>query len=279
MGNTLCVEDVVSMETPSRIVTDHGKDFEIFVTGDVHGSGSDVYARLSRVVREMDPDRGDSIVWAGDVGVCYGPYDVRWEMLDHMEDFGSDCGILSVIMRGNHDTRYCRDIMNDRLGLWHSDRWCGIEVLSLDAYPHVLFVADSGSLLSWRDMSVMLIPGAFSVDRDLRLAYGWPYEPSELLTWSEWETVLDFADAGADAVISHTCPEVWMELFSDLLIPGLDQSRLDHSMERGMNAVLDRIGDRCRAWLFGHFHDDRDVPGTCGRMLFEDVVRLSDEVR
>ena len=279
MGSTLCVEGIGSKEAPSRVVSDHGKDFEMFVTGDVHGSASAVYARLRRVVSEMGTNRGDSVVWAGDVGVSYGLYDVRWEMLDHMEDFGSDCGIHSVIMRGNHDTRYCRDIMGDRLGPWHVDLWCGVEVLSLDAYPHVLFVADSGSLLSWRDMSVMLIPGAFSVDRDLRLAYGWPYEPSELLTWSEWETVLDFADAGADAVISHTCPEAWMEIFSDLLIPGLDQSCLDHSMERGMNAVLDRIGDRCRAWLFGHFHDDRYVPGTCGRMLFEDVVRLSDEVR
>lgn len=261
-----------------RVVRDHGDDFELFVTGDVHGDVYDVRHRLDRLEREFELSDGDSLVWLGDFGFAYGRSMPRWRMLDAIELFGERTGVRSVVMRGNHDSRYCRDIVRDAFGPWHVELWCGTEVLCLDDYPNAFFLPDAGSRLAWRGLSVLAIPGAFSVDGEARRAYGWPYEPEETLTWDEWEKVLDLADAGVDAVLSHTCPESWVGLFSDLLIPGLDQSKVDRSMERGMDAVLSRVGDRCQAWLFGHFHDDRSLPGTCGHMLMHDISRLSDLV-
>ena len=56
-----------------------------------------------------------------------------------------------------------------------------------------------------------------------------------------------------DLVLTHTCPLDWEP--TDLFIGGIDQTKVDTSMEVWMNTLKDKIS--WKVWLFAHFHTDR----------------------
>lgn len=254
----------------------------IYVTGDIHADTRDLYSRLEGIDLKSD----DKIIICGDVGIKYGgriSRDLLWVMSQEYpcNDF--------IIMRGNHDDRYIRDmhlnigdstdlnqpkehILKTEDNLWYNER-----------YPNVYYVSDTGGLYHIENVDILFIPGAFSVDGGYRRAYHLPYEYQELLTKSEMNELyglvqdyLAVKSARPLFVVSHTCPLTWEKYFRDLFFDGINQSEVDKSMEIWMNKVLNLLKgyENFCGWYFGHFHDDRDIPNSFGHMLFHNVVPI-----
>ena len=154
--------------------------------------------------------------------------------------------------------------------------WGGGPVLFDRKAPNVLYLPDAGGLYRIGERACLFVPGAFSVDGALRVMRGWPYESQEQLTPDEAAALLEAAHANrVDYVLSHTCPLSWERHFRDLFLPGVDQSRVDRSMEAWMDELLDVVAPSLRGWYFGHFHDDRSIPAEVPAcMVFRRLVEL-----
>lgn len=254
----------------------------IYVTGDVHADAGDLDARLQGIDLKLD----DKIIICGDVGIKYGDrvsQDMLWVMSQEYPD--NDF----IIMRGNHDDRYIRDmylnpgdkmhlnlpkehILKTEDNLWYDER-----------YPNVYYVSDTGGFYHIENVDILFIPGAFSVDGKYRRLYQLPYEYQERLTIPEMDKlygrIQDYLKVKTSRplfVVSHTCPLMWERYFRDLFFDSVNQSTVDKSMELWMNKVLDLLEgyENFYGWYFGHFHDDRDIPKSFGHMLFRNIVPI-----
>lgn len=246
----------------------------VFLTGDIHSNAFEFSVRLLDDEGEMLVREGDTLVCLGDVGLLYGDY-----LMGDLRRVMSDLPCDVVVMRGNHDTRYCRDL---RSGLyagkrWRKRDWCGGSVMFDERYPNILYLPDGGGLFSIDGMNCLVVPGAFSVDGEWRRENYYPFEPKEQLTPAEMDALMSVARGGrVDYVLSHTCPLAWEQHFRDLFLPGIDQSKVDRTMERWMDELLEVVAPGLLGWYFGHFHHDRTIPAAVpARMLFHDVVELA----
>lgn len=252
-----------------------------FVTGDIHANIYDLETRLE----EANVSEGDTIIIAGDVGLVYGkPYLGRsgtWQQptdrIDNLEYVCEDFGVHCAVIRGNHDTRYIRDMREGMLGDFsHVCNENGSWYLLYRA-PHVLFASDRGGAYHIAGKDVLVIPGAWSIDGAWRRYNDVAWEREEQLDPAERARLLGMAKhIPFDAVISHTCPKAWMAKMGDLLLQGYPN--IDNTMEAWLDEVLEAVNETSDTnnpkWYFGHFHDDRKIRGTSGRLLYHDMVRL-----
>ena len=78
-----------------------------------------------------------------------------------------------------------------------------------------------------------------------------------------------------DLILSHTCPIMFEP--TDLFLPIVDQNLVDKSMERFLGSIEYHVD--YKAWLWGHYHANRDYPRTDGKrrtMLFQNAINLND---
>ena len=63
----------------------------------------------------------------------------------------------------------------------------------------------------------------------------------------------------------------------DLFISDIEQNNVDKSMEKFLDEIL--IETKYYGhWYFGHFHDDRDIPGTKATMLYKKIIPLGEYI-
>lgn len=245
----------------------------LYAMGDVHGSEAD--ARWS--VDHMDGElrEGDALVCLGDVGIRYGRH-VSWGLLRYLASL--PCDVL--VMRGNHDVRYCRDLRSGAFGRGVDTSWNGAPCMVDPEFPNVRYLRDLGGALDVDGHRCLYVPGAWSVDGALRRRLGMDFEPEEMLTERErwwvttWARVSGARGRPVEHVLSHTCPASWLPELGDLLLDGVDQSSVDRTMEDWMDRLLDEVRPTLRGWWFGHFHGDRDVAGGLGHLLYADIRRV-----
>ena len=113
--------------------------------------------------------------------------------------------------------------------------------------------------------------GAYSIDRDYRIANGQPWFESEQpdeRTKQRVEERLDKANWTVDCVFSHTVPLGYMPRHT--FLPNVDQSGVDWSTERWLERIEKKLN--YERWYAGHFH----VTEWRGRLciLFEDYEEL-----
>lgn len=154
------------------------------------------------------------------------------------------------------------------------------DILVENDYPNICYLMD-GHVYKFNGHSALVIGGAYSVDKYYRLGRfpssakwtGW--FPDEQLTNAEMEKIsIEQKGKYFEFVLSHTCPYSWMP--TDLFLPGLDQSKVDNSMEKWLEEFQCTID--YDHWLFGHYHDDRILtPGI--EMFYQDIENLEDIVK
>lgn len=228
----------------------------MFVTGDLHGNHNDLLLRLElyNEYNENHSDTHDTVFVCGDAGLEYGDH-IHGQMKKTIQS----SGYTFIILRGNHDNRYCADHLGQEG--WHTEEWCGTTVTVQDKYPNIKYLSDAGGTFTYNGKKCLYIPGAYSVDKFYRIMRGWSWREDEQLTFEEMNVIGQLAEMEKfDAVFSHTAPKVWEEWFDYLFIQGIDQSNIDKHTESFLNQVMLNImrnGGNCD-WYFGHFHGDID---------------------
>lgn len=129
------------------------------------------------------------------------------------------------------------------------------EVWCEKKYPNIRYFKIWGDY-KIDEYNILVLGGAYSVDKYYRQEKGWPWFESEQMTWEEQvdaATHLAMTEKHYDFVFSHTCPISWEP--TDLFINGIDQSKVDKTMENWLDGLKDYLD--WGVWCFGHYHADR----------------------
>lgn len=226
----------------------------IFLTGDTHRC----FGRIEELCRREHTTRKDVLVILGDAGInYYGPardQALKWE-LDALP-------ITLLCIHGNHEQR-----PSPELG-YEQKLWRGGAVWVEEPFRNLLFAVD-GAVYDLAGRSCLAVGGAYSVDKDYRLALGlgwWPDEQPDDTVKARVEGVLEDRDWQVDVVFSHTCPICYEP--TEVFLPSIDQRSVDKSTEMWLGSLEYRL--RYQSWYCGHYHTSKTVDRL--HFLFEEVI-------
>ena len=229
-----------------------------FFTGDFHGHWENFANRIAQINTE-----NAAVVVLGDAGFNFYLNGRDRKLKKKVNDLG----IKVYCVRGNHEQR---PKLVDGMILAYDEEVENSVYVEPD-FPNILYFRDGG-IYKLNERKVLVIGGAYSVDKWYRLQQGWTWFKDEQLNESEREFILNVAkDYTFDYIFSHTCPLSWEP--TDLFIKGLDQSTVDTTMEVWLEEV--RKVAQWDTWLFGHFHENRWVRPHV-QMFYERIMSMEE---
>ena len=270
----------------------------IYFIGDLHGSFKgvrDLVQRCPRISRDKNKYYHENIlVCLGDFGGNYFGNYRDDDFKNKLERYPFDA---YFVIRGNHEERAsnCAKANPDK---WHTETFLGNEVLVENAHPRIKYALDVPAVYKFPyvkvhsiemeedengelpddimgTLDVLVVPGAYSIDKMHRIANGWSWFPEEQLSAEEQQIGIDICEKYAyrfDMVLSHTCPIIFEP--TDLFLSFVDQSSVDKTMERYLGQLEYKMS--YDFWLWGHYHEDRIYPTHKQIMLFRGAMELQD---
>lgn len=228
----------------------------IFITGDTHGS----YSRIAEFcLKNPNLNRKDMMIVLGDTGLNYekNEKDIRKK-----RKISQKLPLTLFFIHGNHDIR------PENIPSYHPRLWNGGIVWQEEAFPDLLFAKD-GEIFNLEGKSTLVIGGAYSIDKDYRLAKGYHWfadEQPSLQIKNFTEQQLASRDWSVNTVLSHTCPLKYEP--TEAFFASVNQDKVDKSTERWLDGIENKL-DYSR-WFCGHFHIDKTVDRL--RFLFKDII-------
>lgn len=215
----------------------------VYITGDKHADFSGVFDFCYDKKTSLD----DVLIILGDAGINYyanyKDYYLKNSLLQYPITF--------FCIHGNHEERP-ENIRTYNIKIFHE----GIVYYEKD-YPNILFAKD-GEIYNFNSKNVLVIGGAYSVDKSIRLARGYNWyeseQPSDEVK-TKVKDVLNKRDNKIDIILSHTCPYKYLP--REMFLDGIEQSKVDNSTEY----FLDEIENNTdyKLWYCGHYHTDKEI--------------------
>ena len=220
----------------------------IWVMSDIHGS----YLPIENFWRRNKDtinfsENTDCIILLGDVGTNY--------YLDHRDkNFKkklSQYPFTYFCIRGNHEARAMSCALKN-IDHWNLESFFEGVAWVEEEYPNIKYAIDYPFVYYILGNRTLIIPGAYSVDKQYRLEKGWSWFKDEQLTQDEMNIGRELVEINSsfDLVLSHTCPVCYEP--TQFFLPIIDQSTVDKTMERYLGEIEYKI--TYKAWLWGHFH-------------------------
>lgn len=229
----------------------------IYITGDTHGK----FKRVEAFCQRFQTTREDILIILGDAGINFSG-GIRDEM---NKCYLESLPITLFCIHGNHEQRPGTiDTYKERV--WH-----GGSVYYEGEYPHLLFARD-GEIFDLDGKKAVVIGGAYSIDKMMRLTYGygwWPDEqPSEEIK-KYVEQQLENRNWKIDLVLSHTTPLKYEPV--EVFMAGIDQGKVDKSTEIWLDKIEERLD--YKKWYCGHYHTEKKIEKL--EIMFENFGELS----
>ena len=193
----------------------------IYITGDTHRDFSRLY--------NLEENENDMLIVLGDAGINYylNEEDMRYKK--YLKSFK----IKLFCIRGNHEER------PENIKTYKEVEMFGGKVFIEEEYPNLIFAKD-GEIYNIDGKKVLVIGGAYSVDKEIRLLYGNKWFKDEQLSPKEMNAILaKVKNQHFDIVLTHTCPYKYEP--KEVFIQGLDQSKIDKSMEYFLDKIEENI--------------------------------------
>ena len=228
----------------------------IYITGDTHGS----FNRVADFCRENRTTKEDILIILGDAGINFqrGYADIM------KKDFLAELPITLFCIHGNHEQRPFT------IPTYTEQEWHRGIVYAEKEYPSILFAKD-GEIYDLDGQKAIAIGGAYSIDKMLRIVYGYGWwedeQPSDEIK-RYVEKQLEERNWKVDVVLSHTVPLKYEP--TEVFLPGVDQSRVDKSTEEWLGKIEARL--QYRKWYCGHYHTEKEVDRV--RLMFEEIERF-----
>lgn len=226
-----------------------------FYTGDTHG-------RIIKIINALDegiitPD--DVLVILGDAGF-------------NLHGFMNGDRIIKSKLKQMKLTLFCihgnHEIRPEILPSYKTQIWHGGTVYVEEDYPNILFAKD-GEIFDLDGRKTIVIGGAYSVDKQRRIAMGIPWfsdeQPSDE-TKSFVESVLEKEGWKIDQVLTHTCPYKYIP--REAILTSINQDSVDNSTEEWLDSIEDKL--TYNRWLCGHWHIDKSIDKL--RFVMNDVI-------
>ena len=225
----------------------------VAVTGDIHGEISriEIFAGYNSTTLK------DILIVLGDAGInFYGKERDKYKKEKLKEQ---DLTIFCI--HGNHEMR------PQNIDTYVTKEWHGGVVYYEEEYPNILFAKD-GEIYNINGKSVLVIGGAYSIDKYYRLRMGYPWwedeQPSDEIK-NYVENQLDKVGWKVDIVLSHTCPLKYEPV--EWFMAGIDQSMVDKSTEKWLDNIENHL--EYNKWYCGHFHGEKVIDKV--KFMFESI--------
>ena len=240
----------------------------LFFLGDCHGSAHSIEQFYANYIKDTPKEKEENwLILLGDAGFLY--YLNKKD--DALKKAVSRLPIKYFVIRGNHEARA------SNVASIYPDKWEQVELFENTCwrekeYPNIYYARDDGGIYWIEGRKILVIPGAYSVDKHYRLQQGWTWFPDEQMTQAEMDKMFEENDGNDfDLVLSHTCPYRYRP--TDLFLSVIDQSTVDTSMEQFMDKLHDHIW--FGVWLWAHYHADRVEAPYC-EILFNEPENLEN---
>lgn len=215
----------------------------IYITGDRHGNFKDIDRFCSRFKTAKE----DLLIVLGDAGINY--------FLDE-RDYLLKCRLSAMpitffCIHGNHEER------PENIEGYKEREFMGGSVYYEEEFPDILFAID-GEVYELNGRSVLVIGGAYSVDKAYRLKIGQRWFESEQpddKTKEKVKKVLKQRKQQVDVILSHTCPYKYIP--REMFLSCVDQSSVDCSTERFLDEIEEE--NAYQKWYCGHYHTDKSI--------------------
>ena len=222
----------------------------IFITGDTHRD----FSRLDK----MEFNKDDLLIILGDAGINYFLNEEDNKIKKYLKKYN----IKMFCVRGNHEER------PDNISTYKEINMFGGKVYIEEDYPYLIFAKD-GEEYNIDGKSVLVIGGAYSVDKEYRLMYGYKWFRDEQLTKEEMDIIYNKVKGKHyDVVLTHTCPYKYEPV--EVFLSGIDQSKVDKSMEHFLDKIEDSI--EYDKWYCGHYHTEKIIDKII--FIFESIKLL-----
>ena len=215
----------------------------IYITGDKHADFREVFDFCYDNETTLD----DILIVLGDAGINYCANEKDYILKNSLLQYP----ITFFCIHGNHEERP-ENIKTYKTKKFHE----GIVYYEED-YPNILFAKD-GEVYNFNNHKVLVIGGAYSVDKYFRLASGYNWYESEqpdAKTKNKVKKVLKDLDNKVDIILSHTCPYKYLP--REMFLEGIDQSSVDNSTEYFLDEI-EEFSDY-NLWYCGHYHTDKEI--------------------
>lgn len=215
----------------------------IYITGDTHGR----FERIISFCEHYQTSVDDILIILGDAGINFNGGEYDWAKKNMLESL--PLTIFSI--HGNHEQH------PNAISTYKEKLWRGGIVYYEEAYPHLLFAKD-GEIFDFDGTKAIVIGGAYSLDKEIRLTYGWGWwedeQPSDEIK-QYVEDQLNKTGWNIDVVLSHTTPLKYEPV--EVFLPGIDQSAVDKSTEKWLDKIEDKLS--YKKWYCGHYHTQKKV--------------------
>jgi len=214
-----------------------------FLTGDTHGNNDKrVWSILHN--NSVNPQE-TAVIILGDAGFNY--YLNKRDYWNKKKTSELGCHVYCV--RGNHEQR--PELISTMSKTYDKD--VQGYVYFEPEFPLIKYFID-GEIYTINGYKVLIIGGAYSVDKHYRMQIDAQWFPNEQLTEQEMNEIeYNINGNTVDLVLSHTCPISFQP--TDLFLTCINQNLVDNTMEKWLEKIKDSFN--WTVWCFGHYHDDR----------------------
>jgi 3-oxoacid CoA-transferase subunit A len=230
-----------------------------YITGDTHGD----FRAVVRFCLSHNLAADDTVIVLGDAGINY----FGNKRDEEPRKLIAKTPATIFCIHGNHERR------PQAMDCYQEVLWNGGAVFQEPEYPNILFAKD-GEMFDLDGIKAIVIGGAYSVDKQIRLEKGWSWfanEQPDVLTKAYVEQQLEALDWQVDVVLSHTCPLRYepVEVFLDFV----DQSTVDKSTEIWLDTIEQQL--TYKRWYCGHYHTAKRIDRL--QFMFQDIDVLRTE--
>ena len=215
----------------------------IYITGDKH---ADFY-EVCCFCKKEKTNISDLMIILGDAGINYFNDSRDYKLKKEL----SECKITFFCVHGNHEER------PEKIKTYKTKEFHNGIVYYEEEYPNILFAKD-GEIYNLNNKSVLVIGGAYSVDKEYRIKYGYCWyeteQPDDDIKKRVFEVIKN-NNNDIDIVLSHTCPYKYMP--REVFMSGVDQSKVDYSTEKFLDEVEKNLN--YKKWYCGHFHTEKQI--------------------
>ncbi len=224
----------------------------IYITGDVHRN----FERIFEFTKKYQTTLDDYLIILGDVGINYYLDSSDRNLKEELKNLS----INLLCIQGNHEER------PNNINSYKTIKMFDGDVFIEKKYPNLIFLKD-GEIYNINNQKILVIGGAYSIDKEYRLRYGYHYFKDEQPCDKTKDKVMDLInkDNNIDIVLTHTCPYKYEPV--EAFYNGIDQSKVDKSTEYFLDQVEEKLN--YKKWYCGHFHINKNIDKMC--FLFEDI--------
>lgn len=220
----------------------------IHISADWHGE----VLRIRNYCKDHQLTEKDLVIVTGDAGLNFHGYSYD----KHAKEIVNSLGPTFLFVHGNHEMKPSTLLYYEEISWAEGRSFCE------EAFPNLIFAKD-GEIYRINDKNIICIGGAYSVDKSYRL---WHEAVTGKTCWWKEEQLnedekhfieqrLHDTEWKVDYVFSHTVPYKYLPI--EAFLKGIDQSTVDHSMERWLDRIEEKL--RYEKWYAGHFHCSKQI--------------------